>query len=158
MNAELMLVDGYSVIHAWPELRTAKNRSLAAAREELVRRLVRFADGSGTAVAVVFDGRKSPPAESRRAAVRGVEVLFSKRNQTADEVIERCVAAAKDSAAILVVTEDGAERRMCEGLGARVADAEGFRSLLAATEAEIAAQLSSVRRKGRWARKLEIRC
>ena len=158
MNADLILVDGYSVIHAWPELRAKHRRRLASARDELIRLLTRFSDESGKAVAIVFDGGKSSsPTAAISESVRGVEVLYSKRGQTADDIIERCVAMSKNPEAILVVTDDGAERRLCEGFGAPVASAAELRDLLASASADFSVQLASVRGKGRPPRRLQIR-
>ena len=42
-----ILVDGYSLLHNWPELANGWPRHSAAAREELVRRLTLYQDASG---------------------------------------------------------------------------------------------------------------
>ena len=52
-----LIVDGHSVIFAWPELRALHSRRTGAARDELVRRLTQYQDSSGVRVVVVFDGR-----------------------------------------------------------------------------------------------------
>ena len=41
MSLVRILVDGYSLLHSWPELAPGKARYSAAAREELVRVLER---------------------------------------------------------------------------------------------------------------------
>ncbi len=157
MSYDLILVDGYSVIYAWPELRARRRRRLASAREELIGILGRFADESGAGVAVVFDGRKSPPPEPIPPTARGLEVIFSKRGQTADEIIERCVAAAREPARLCVVTEDGAERRLCEGFGARVVGAEELWGMVGVARTEFEARLDEVRRRGAPSRKMKFR-
>jgi hypothetical protein len=46
MSERWILVDGYSVLHAWPKLRRAAGRSLEQQRDALVRVLQRFADST----------------------------------------------------------------------------------------------------------------
>ena len=81
-----ILVDGYSLLHSWPELAKGQPRFSAAAREELIRRLAMYQDAIHTPITIIFDGRgtgrtgklpKLNPAE--------VEVLYSQAGQTADQ-------------------------------------------------------------------------
>ena len=51
-----LIVDGHSVIFAWPELRLQHGRRTGAARDELVRQLTAYQDASGIRVVAVFDG------------------------------------------------------------------------------------------------------
>ena len=43
-----ILVDGYSLLHAWPDLARGKARYSSAAREELTHRLRLYGDSIGT--------------------------------------------------------------------------------------------------------------
>ena len=56
-----ILVDGYSLLHAWPELAPGQARHSAAARAELVQMLTLYRDAIGTPVTVFFDGAGAPP-------------------------------------------------------------------------------------------------
>src|SRR6266567_3370333 len=51
-----ILVDGYSLLHNWPELASGKPRHSAAAREELITQLTQYHDACGTPITIVFDG------------------------------------------------------------------------------------------------------
>ena len=51
-----ILVDGYSLLHNWPELAPGRARHSAAARDELIRRLTLYQDATGTPVTIFFDG------------------------------------------------------------------------------------------------------
>jgi len=53
-----ILVDGYSLLHAWTELAPGKPRFSAAAREELIHVLTQYHDMTGTPLTVVFDGSR----------------------------------------------------------------------------------------------------
>lgn len=126
MTPHWILVDGYSVIHAWPELAALARqhlgapagRDLARQREALVGLLQRVADQRGVRVTVVFDGYAAKHRPEVAPVPGHLEVAFSGSGRTADDLIERLVAQAPDRARILVVTADNAERGTVEGLGA----------------------------------------
>ena len=49
-----ILVDGYSLLHNWPELAPGHPRHSERARKELVHILTRFHDATGTPITVFF--------------------------------------------------------------------------------------------------------
>ena len=53
-----ILVDGYSLLHSWPELAPGKARHSAAARDELIRVLTLYQDTVGTPITIFFDGSR----------------------------------------------------------------------------------------------------
>lgn len=122
MNAvhrEYLLVDGHSVIFAWPELRALHaGPRRAAAREALVRTLTEYQDHSGVHVVVVFDGR----GEGRRAIEAtepgGVQVFYAPAGRTADEFLERLVAKYAGVHRLTVATGDGMVRQTVLSFGA----------------------------------------
>src|SRR5436190_14485979 len=105
-----ILVDGYSLLHGWPELARGKARHSAAARDELIHVLTRYQDAIGTPITIFFDGGGSPPNVSKDESTRHVEVLFSKAGQTADDMIERATHRFQPYGEILAITDDNAER------------------------------------------------
>src|SRR5262245_52681042 len=54
-----ILVDGFSLLHNWPELAPGKPRHSAPAREELISRLRQYYDACGTPITIVFDGART---------------------------------------------------------------------------------------------------
>ena len=56
-RARYLIVDGHSVIFAWPELRKLQERRSSVAREALIKRLRDYQDWTGMRVVVVFDGK-----------------------------------------------------------------------------------------------------
>jgi predicted RNA-binding protein with PIN domain len=94
-----MIVDGYNVtIGGYGEL------PLEQQRARLIRGLSGIAAQSGAEITVVFDGAERmvglPPAP------RGVRVLFSRKGQTADEVIRALVRAEPNGRPIVVISSD----------------------------------------------------
>ena len=55
-----ILVDGYSLLHGWPELAPGRPRHSASAREKLVHRLTQYRDAIGTPITIFFDGSGAP--------------------------------------------------------------------------------------------------
>lgn len=149
MGNRWILVDGYSVLHAWPKLRRLAGRRLEPQREALVRALRQYADHTGRKLTVVFDGyaAKHKPDATQPSPV--VEVLFSEQGKTADDVIERLVGQAAHRAQILVVTSDNMERHTVESLGAQSVAAEVFEAEIEAAVAELGRLVRSHGRRRR---------
>src|SRR5208282_1820079 len=134
MSGQWVLVDGYSVLHAWRMFATRKVRQLPLQRrrEMLVGLLRQYADHNRRRVTVVFDAYAAKHKPEVAEPTHGVEVLYSERGKTADDLIERLVGLAEHKAGILVVTSDNMERRTVEALGAQTASAEVFEAELEA--------------------------
>src|SRR5688572_11653786 len=136
-----ILVDGYSLLHSWPELAPGKPRHSQAARDELIHVLTRYQDASGTPITVIFDGtgskRKRPEPDGEPA----VEVLYSRTGQTADQMIERATHRLKDFGEVLVVTDDFAERDTVMSLGGMVASCLGFIQTIESALADLQREL-----------------
>ena len=126
MSTPWVLVDGYSVMHAWPQLRKIAGRSLERRREALVTVLQQYADQSGRRVTVVFDGYAAKHKPELAQAGRSIEIVFSDSGKTADDTIERLVGGAGNQTDILVVTSDNVERQVVEGFGAQSMSADMF--------------------------------
>jgi uncharacterized protein len=143
MSNRWVLVDGYSVLHAWPKFATRKARqsSLQQRREALVGLLRQFADHGRRRVTVVFDGYAAKHKPEGSEPAHGIEVLFSERGKTADDLIERLVAEAEQKASILVVTSDNMERHTVEAMGAHSMSAEVFEGELEAALRDLAGEV-----------------
>jgi predicted RNA-binding protein with PIN domain len=128
MSDQWILVDGYSVLHAWKRFATRKSRalSLQQRREALLKLLHQFADQSGRRVTVVFDGYAAKHKPETGEPSHGIEVVFSEQGKTADDAIERMVSEAEHRTRIQVVTSDNVERGTVEAMGAGSMSAELF--------------------------------
>src|SRR5919108_3657655 len=84
-----ILVDGYSLLHNWPQLAPGKPRHSAAAREELTRVLRQYRDAVGTPITIIFDGAGAPAGTPKTTSTPELEILYSTAGQTADDLIER---------------------------------------------------------------------
>src|SRR5687768_13626404 len=123
-----LIVDGHSVIFAWPELRKLHARRTALARDELVKILTEYQDASGVRVVTVFDGKGGETSEE--SAPGGIQVFYSAAGQTADSIVERLVAKYAGRHEITVATSDFMEQQTVTSFGALVVSAEGLRPWL----------------------------
>ncbi|EAY9327754.1 hypothetical protein A7K82_23545, partial [Salmonella enterica] len=85
---QILLVDGYNVIGAWPELSYLKDRDLEAARDKLVEWMAEYQSYTGYRVVVVFDAQFVRGVK-RKSKKYQVEVVFTHEDETADEYIEQ---------------------------------------------------------------------
>ena len=133
-----ILVDGYSLLHNWPELAPGRPRHSAAAREELVQILTQYQDATGTPLTIFFDGSGAPPHTPKPHSNHQVEVLFSKAGQTADDMIERAAYRFKAYGEVLAVTDDTAERDIVIGMGGSAASCGNFIRMIGEALSELA--------------------
>ncbi|MFZ5590674.1 MAG: NYN domain-containing protein [Bacillota bacterium] len=115
---EYLLVDGYNIIHAWPDLQKIKEESLEHARDKLVEQMINYAARSGEHVIVVFDAHQVKNSLAHSEVVAGVEIYYTAEGETADAVIERMAGELKDKGRVHVATSDAAEQTIILGRGA----------------------------------------
>jgi uncharacterized protein len=128
VRPQYLLVDGHSIIFAWPELRLLHDRRTSLARDALVRQLRDFQDWTGIHVVVVFDGRG--PKISAEAHPGEVQIFYSRTGQTADSIIERLASKYAERFDLLVATGDYLEQETTSASGAETISPERLRELL----------------------------
>src|SRR6266542_2088919 len=93
-RARYLIVDGHSVIFAWPELHKLHARRSSLAREALVKQLRDYQDWTGVRVVVVFDGKGRKTSATSEAGE--VQIFYSRSGQSADameaETVHACGA------------------------------------------------------------------
>ncbi len=128
MSPRYLLVDGHSIIFAWPELRLLHDRRTSLARDALVKQLRDYQDWTGIRVVVVFDGRGA--VVSQEAEPGEIQIFYSRAGQTADSIIERLASKYAGRYALLVATGDYLEQETTAASGAETISPEGLRELL----------------------------
>lgn len=116
---ECILVDGYNVIHAWPELKDLANHDLGAAREKLIDVLCNYQGYKQCKVIVVFDAYKVKGGLGNSQKYNNIYVVYTKEAQTADAYIERTTHALASEYQVIVATSDALEQLIVVGHGAR---------------------------------------
>lgn len=103
-------MDGYNIIGAWPELQKLKKIDLSAARDLLIEKMAEYQAYSGQKVIIVFDAQFVDGPEKKEIGHQ-VEVIFTKKNETADERIERlAISLQSRTTKIYVATSDYTEQ------------------------------------------------
>ena len=139
-----LLVDGHSVIFAWPELSKLHRHRTALARDALVKLLTDYQDSSGMRVVVVFDGKGERNSEETTPG--GIQVFYSAGDRSADSVIERLVAKYGKEHDMTVVTNDHMEQQTVISFGGLAISTDSLRELLDLEAKDLARRLKKHRR------------
>ena len=99
-----IIVDGYNLIRQSDTFRHYERKSLEEGRNALIRSLAGYRKLRGHRITVVFDGWVGGSPIEERDSAGGVEIIYSRLGEKADEVIKRLLAKGDEE--ILVVTSD----------------------------------------------------
>ena len=105
---QYLLIDGYNVAHAWPDVLKVMERDIDTAASMLAGIVAVLHDPEKCEVTVVFDGRSDRVDIQRSAKMVAPCVIYAPAGKTADAIIEQIVANAPDAEAFTVATRDNA--------------------------------------------------
>jgi hypothetical protein len=134
---EYLFVDGYNIINDWEELRELMNINIGAARRGLVDILVEYQFYTGIKVILVFDAYKVKGANQKTEKHGGLEVIYTKENETADTYIERILDDIGRYRKVTVATSDGLLQQLIMSRGGLRMSAREFYHLVLDTKGEI---------------------
>ena len=132
-----LLVDGYNIIHAWPELKQYATENMDTARLRLIQALANYQGVTRHNVVVVFDAHLVEGQEEKVEDHHGLKVVFTKEAQTADQYIEKIAYANRGKHLITVATSDHLQQIIIRGAGCALWSAEELRQELARIQAEL---------------------
>ena len=127
-RARYLLVDGHSIIFAWPELRRLHERRASLAREALIKQLRDYQDWTGVRVVIAFDGKA--PNISAISDPGDVQIFYSRSGQTADTIIERLASKYAEKFKLMVATSDSMEAETIHACGAQWISPDALRTLM----------------------------
>jgi len=130
VSARYLIVDGHSIIFAWPELRKLQTQRPSLAREALIKQVRHYQDWTGVHVAVVFDGQGERVSEV--SDPHDVQIFYARRGQSADAIIERLASKYASRFDVTVATSDSLEMETVNASGAACLSPDGLRKLLGA--------------------------
>ncbi|MBD8027235.1 NYN domain-containing protein [Ureibacillus sp. Re31] len=114
----ILIVDGYNMIGAWKELRPLRETNFEEARNHLLDLMAEYKAALGCRVIVVFDAHLVPGAQQNYVK-NAVEIIYTRKNETADECIEKLTNELKGrKVQIYVATSDLTEQNVIFGNGA----------------------------------------
>ena len=131
-QTKMLVVDGYNIIFAWEELNELARINIDSARDKLKDILFNYQGYKGCRLVVVFDayrrkdnsGKKefydgrSRSLDKADQNVPGIEVVYTRTDETADAYIERLVHEEREKYQITVATNDGLEQLTVMSQGA----------------------------------------
>jgi len=123
-----LIIDGYNLLHVSRSLIRLNSIQLQWERDRLVDQLSAYQNIKPCRITVVFDGWQGGLNTEQRENKRGIELIYSKLGEKADEVIKRLVTE-KGSGAI-VITSDREISKFAERMAVAVIPSEQFREKL----------------------------
>ena len=132
MPARYLVVDGHSIIFAWPNLRRLHAKRPSLAREALINELRQYQDWTGVNVTVVFDGQGARVGE--QSDPHDVQIFYARRDQSADAIIERLASKYGARFEMTVATADSLVMETVNACSAACISPDGLRKLLEAVE------------------------
>lgn len=121
-----LLVDGYNLIYAWPELKEVLDVNLDGARGKLLDILSNYKGMTDYNVIAVFDAYRVKGHEVTASDYLNIHQVFTAEAQTADAYIERFTHEHGKKYDITVVTSDGLEQIIIRGAGAKLISSREF--------------------------------
>ena len=137
MTCEYLLVDGYNIIFAWPELKELAAVNLDAARVKLQDILCNYQGYKKCQVILVFDGYKVKGNPGEVIEYHNIHVIFTKEAETADQYIEKVTQQIGRRYQVAVATSDKLEQVIILGKGAMRLSARDLFKEISETNDEI---------------------
>jgi predicted RNA-binding protein with PIN domain len=123
-----LIIDGYNLLHVNRSLIRLNSTQLQWERNRLIDQLSAYQKLKPCGITIVFDGWQGGWRTEKRERRGGIEIIFSRLDEKADEVIKR-LAKEKGSGAI-VITSDRDVARFAERMAVSVISSEQFREKL----------------------------
>lgn len=114
---EYLLVDGYNIIHAWPELKELTEDNMDGARMKLLDTLSNYQGIRRCQIIVVFDAYRVQGHFEEVIDYHNIHTVFTREAQTADQYIEKFAHDNQKKYDITVATSDGLQQLIIRGAG-----------------------------------------
>ena len=119
-----IIIDGYNLIRQSPALRSYDSVEIAEGREKLIEMLAHYRSLKKHPMLVVFDGWQEGDFTEQRTREKGIDIIYSKRGEKADEVIKRLVSNSGEE--LIVVTSDREITHFCQSRKCEVIPSPSF--------------------------------
>lgn len=116
---KVLIVDGYNILNAWQKYKPFLNLSFEHAREELIFDMGEFSKLENVKLFLVFDAYKIN-FSSGRENIKGINVIYTKKNETADQYIEKRMDEFGRKIFITVATDDSLIQKLAMQRGGSI--------------------------------------
>ncbi len=117
VKKEYLLVDGYNIIYAWPELKELVEHNMEAARMQLIDILSNYQGMRKCKIIVVFDAYRVQGHPEEVITYNNIYIVYTKEAQTADQYIEKFAVEHNEKYNISVATSDALQQLIVRGQG-----------------------------------------
>jgi predicted RNA-binding protein with PIN domain len=114
---DYLIVDGYNIVFAWPELADLAADNLDAARAKLLDILSNYQGMHKGKTIVVFDAYRVEGRRQELESYGNLLVVYTSEAQTADQYIEKFAHQNASKYHITVATSDGLQQMIIRGAG-----------------------------------------
>ena len=139
-----LIVDGYNMIFAWPELAELARTDLSAARNRLMDILSNYAGFKKCYLVLVFDGYKVKGNRGERSRYHNIQVVYTKENESGDLYIEALVGEIGRNYNVRVATSDALIQLSSFRSGVLRMSAQELRGEVEAAQGQIAKVLKEL--------------
>jgi predicted RNA-binding protein with PIN domain len=141
-----LIIDGYNLLHVNRSLINLNSIQLQWERERLIDRLSTYQKLKPCGVTVVFDGWQEGWSTETREKKKGIEVIFSKLGEKADEVIKRLVK--EKGSGTIVITSDRDVARFSQRMDVAVIPSEQFRERMEGGSSDVLEERPEEEKRG----------
>ena len=124
---EYLLVDGYNIIFAWPELNELAETNMDGARQKLLDLLCNYQGIQNCHIIAVFDAYRVKEHKEEVIKYHNIHLVFTKEAQTADQYIEKFAHQNSNKYKMVVATSDGLQQIIVRGAGCMLLSARELR-------------------------------
>ena len=109
---EYLFVDGYNIINSWERLKTLRDDEFEGSRKKLIDVLAEDKSYSQIEIILVFDAHLVKGNSGTISNYQGLEVVYTKEGETADQYIEKKLDEIGRVKKVRVATSDWLEQQM----------------------------------------------
>ncbi|NLM43199.1 MAG: GTP-binding protein [Clostridiales bacterium] len=134
---EYLLVDGYNIIFAWPELKELADVNMDGAKVKLLDSLSNYQSIRKCRIIVVFDAYRVHGHIEEVIDYGNIHVVYTREAQTADQYIEKFARDNQKKYNITVATSDGLQQIIIRGAGCSLLSARELKDEIEKTNEKL---------------------
>jgi uncharacterized protein len=146
-----LIIDGYNLLHVGRSLILLNPIELQRERDRLIDQVSAYGKLRRWEITVVFDGWQGGWSTEQRERKKGIELIFSRLGEKADEVIKRLVKDRGTGA--MVITSDRDVSRFAERMAVTVIPSDQFKEKMERAIVNPEKEIEQDEEEGRGAKK-----